>query len=203
VPELPHWSSGRPFPPPLVPVTNLDRVLAASAVGADFLASGAVLVSLGLLLATWVRRLSRAVTLSVIAYFIAGIGWFILFEVLFEWWLTTQRPESINAGRWLVDAALSASPVFGPARPIDMLSNGEQYSRTPHWVSIGVVILLKAVVAGLLLRLSIKTFDRCLGRVPESQTAGARARFRTRSIGPKLTGRDDLALARAEDGIGG
>jgi ABC-type transport system involved in multi-copper enzyme maturation permease subunit len=201
VPELPNWSSGRTFTPALVPVTNLDRVLAASAVGADFLASGAVLVSLGLLLATWVRRLSRAVTLSVIAYFIAGIGWFILVQALFEWWLTTQRPDSINAGRWLVDAAMSASPVFGPARPIDMLFNGEQYSRTPHWVSIGVVILLKAVVAGLLLRLSIKTFDRCMGRVPESQTAAASPRFRTPSIGPKLTGTDDLALARAEDGF--
>jgi ABC-type transport system involved in multi-copper enzyme maturation permease subunit len=201
VPDLPVWARSRAFSPPFIPLTNQDRIFAATAAGADFLASGAVLVSLGLLLATWVRRVGRAVALSVIAYFITGIGWIILVELLFEWWRTWQTADSFNAVRGLHDTALSLSPVLGPARPIDMLLGGEQYSRMPSWNGIGVMVLFKAAIAGVLLWLSIKTFDRCLGRASVSRREAAIARARSGRIGPKLIGPDDLSLARADDGF--
>ena len=43
-----------------------------------------MIVSLGLALATWVRRLGRAVALSVIAFFLGGMGWVLLVETLFQ-----------------------------------------------------------------------------------------------------------------------
>ena len=139
--------------------------------------------------------------LSVIAYFITGIGWIILVELLFEWWRTWHTPDSFNATRGLHDTALSLSPVLGPARPIDMLLGGEQYSRTPGWNAIGVMVLFKAAIAGVLLWLSIKTFDRCLGRVCVSRREAAIARARSGPIGPKPIGPDDLSLARTDDGF--
>ena len=45
VPDLPVWASNRAFSPPFIPLTNQDRIFAATAAGADFLASGAVLVA--------------------------------------------------------------------------------------------------------------------------------------------------------------
>jgi len=42
-------------------------------------------------------------------------------------------------------------------------------NRAPIWHTIGIVILTKAVIAGVLLWLTIKTFDRCMGRVSESR----------------------------------
>jgi hypothetical protein len=38
----------------------------------------------------------------------------------------------------------------------------------PQWIGMGVVVVIKAAIAWLLVWLTIKTFDRCVGRVPES-----------------------------------
>ena len=46
-----------------------------------------------------------------------------------------------------------------------MLVGIEFRGRRLIWLGTGVVILIKAAIAGLLLWLTIKTFDRCLGRV--------------------------------------
>jgi hypothetical protein len=36
------------------------------------------------------------------------------------------------------------------------------------WMGIASVLVIKATIAWLLLWLTIKTFDRCVGRMPES-----------------------------------
>jgi len=43
--------------------------------------------------------------------------------------------------------------------------------RSPIWNTLGIVILTKAVIAGVLLWLTIKTFDRKMGRVSESRSS--------------------------------
>jgi hypothetical protein len=107
--------------------------------------------------------------LSVIAYFITGVGWVILVRLL-----SIRRgppsPGPFDWARWLEETVMSLSPVFGPMGPVGVLLNFEQYSRLPSWIATGVVLLIKAAVAALLLWLSIKTFDRCLGRVPERRS---------------------------------
>ncbi len=159
-PDTPTPLAGR-FPNPLVPLTVWDRIFAATFCAADFLASCAVIVSLGVALATWVHRLGRAVALSVIAYFLAGIGWIFLVEtVMFR---LIGPPD-----RWLRSLLMSLSPIAGPINAIETIGRYAWEPRTLIWVCIGAVILIKAAFAGLLLRATIRTFDRCLGRIPES-----------------------------------
>ena len=63
--DRPIPSGGLIIPPPPTVITGWDRVLMGTIGTADFLASGAAIVSLGLSLAIWVRRLGRAVVLLV------------------------------------------------------------------------------------------------------------------------------------------
>ena len=46
----------------------------------------------------------------------------------------------------------------------------EQHSRAPAWIATAIVIVVKAATAAFLLWLTVKTFDRCLGRVPGSRS---------------------------------
>ena len=158
------------FPRTLVPLTAWDRTLGATFCVADFLASGALLVSLGVALATWVPRLGRAVALGVIAYFLVGIGWLPLVEAL-RWrifpWLWSER--------WLRVASMSLSPIFGPIQPIEEFIQFAWEPRTPVWLGIGVGLLIKSAVAGMLLWLTVRTFDRRLGRIPESRPPSTKA----------------------------
>ena len=163
VPDIPVWAANMKFGRPLVPLTFRDRVLAVLFSQADFLASCAMIVSLGLALATWVRRLGRAVALSVTAFLAAGLGWVFLIEVLF-------RPlfQWSEKYLWLRQSVSSLSPIGGPLHPIEMLLNIQFHERGLVWLGTGVVIVIKAAIALALLWLTIKTFDRCMGRMPES-----------------------------------
>src|SRR5262249_31091197 len=60
-------SIGRPF-------AQLNWVL----VGGLMLAYGAAITSLGLALATWIPRVTRAITVSVVIYVLVAVGWFFL-----------------------------------------------------------------------------------------------------------------------------
>jgi ABC-type transport system involved in multi-copper enzyme maturation permease subunit len=166
VPDVPAWAVKITIPNVPQPLTDRDRVLAVVYCLADFLASGALLVSLGLALATWVRQLGRAVVLSVIAFFVLAIGWSLLVEFAYYQVVRAQSLEAFNKYSWLRDTASSFSPLAGPMRPIDTLMGVEYRERSLIWIGTGIVILIKAAIAGLLLWLTIKTFDRCLGRVP-------------------------------------
>jgi ABC-type Na+ efflux pump permease subunit len=175
IPELPAWATTTPYNPPLIPINDRDRLLAAAGTIADFLASSALLVSLGLALATWVRRLGRAVAISVIAFFVMGIGWLILVESVYAVSRRTRLSVGPDRARWLHDAVLSMSPIFGPMGPVGVIMNIEQHSRAPAWIAMAIVVLVKAATAGFLLWLTVKTFDRCLGRVAGSKAVAATA----------------------------
>jgi ABC-type transport system involved in multi-copper enzyme maturation permease subunit len=170
-PDLPVLPAGTRFPQPLVPLTIWDRCIGVGLCNADFLASGAMIVGLGLALAIWIRRMGRAIVLSVIAYFLAGIGWCFLVELSFSFLL---RAVGIDPGRlfqdyyWLKVSMLALSPIAGPTGPIDVIA--DWYPRGPRlwpWSGLGVVLLIKTAAAGLLLWFSVATFDRRLGRVSE------------------------------------
>ena len=167
--DIPGWAANVKFARSAVPLNVWDRVLAVCCAVAEFLVSCAVIVSLGLALATWVRRLNRAIVLSVIAYFLTGIIWSLAVEIIFELLFSLARaPGWADRYRWLSQFALSLSPIAGPMKPMDMLTGVELDQRTRTWIGIASVIAIKAAIAWLLLWLTIKTFDRCLGRMPES-----------------------------------
>jgi hypothetical protein len=147
-----------------VPLMPWERFLAPLLASADFLSSGALLVSLGVALATWIRRLGRAVAFNVIAFFMLAIGLVLLGDLLFR-----QVVSGVGAGEWvdwLRQSVISMSPIVGPVHPIDILLM-QWETRTPRWISAGVVSLLKATLAVGMFNLTVRTFDRSLGRVRE------------------------------------
>jgi len=178
MPDIPSWANNRAFAQTPVPLTVADRLAAIALEPADFLASGAIIVSLGVALATWVRRLGRAVAASVIIFFVIGIGWPILVETLF-FRIVRSMSNSLDwqsRNRWLMNCLVATSPIVGPLSPIQVLEQFAFEDRTRAWVGLFVVVALKAAVAAGLFWLTCRTFDRCLGRVREVRPTGAGAR---------------------------
>ena len=66
------------------PLGWIDRVAFVCLPTALLLAQGAVVASFGLALATWMRRVGRAIAVSVASYAIIAIGWLISLELEFS-----------------------------------------------------------------------------------------------------------------------
>jgi ABC-type transport system involved in multi-copper enzyme maturation permease subunit len=147
------------------PVSTATRFLAAGLCPADFLASGALVVSIGVALATWVKRVGRAIVLSVIAFFLLGMVWPTVVEFAFSMLL---RWQGFDDHRWLSQVIGALSPIGGPILPLNAL-HMNYGGGSGFWIGVGTVILIKVAIAWLLLEVTVRTFDRCLGRVPESR----------------------------------
>jgi len=138
-----------------------------------------VIVSLGLALATWVRRLNRAIVLSVIAYFLTAIIGSVAVEMIFLLFpRLAESPDWPDRYRWLYQCALSVSPIAGPMKPVDMLTGVELYPRIRMWMGIASVIAIKATIAWLLLWLTIKTLVST--KPHKASTSGSFVRARSR-----------------------
>ncbi|MHC5544020.1 hypothetical protein ACYOEI_37820, partial [Singulisphaera rosea] len=166
------------------------RALAATLCVADFLVSGAFLVSVGVALATWVRRYGRAITLSAVIYLVLGLVWPILVESAVSRWTTGNNYSTWTryyrmAGHILV----ALSPMFGPNAALQVPLAFAWERREWLWIGMCVVLLIKATVAWFILWLTIRTFDRCMDRVPESRPSSSTALFEGKV--------DDVALASA------
>jgi ABC-type transport system involved in multi-copper enzyme maturation permease subunit len=130
------------------------------------LAYSALIVSLGLGLATWQHRLERAIALCVAAYVILSIGWpFLLLP------LTAGMRPSEN----LIAPLLMATPLFGTlfgtlavAADSHNLRGMLPGSPAAVWIGCYVWIAIDGAAAAWLYAVTRATFDRCLGRMPES-----------------------------------
>jgi hypothetical protein len=166
--------SGTRWPSPVAPLTVGDRLVSGVLTPADFLVSGALLVSVGLVLAIWIRRMSLAVACSVIIYFVVGLGWPIVVQLIFWSWMNWLRggldAEQWDATRWVITCLSALSPIQGP---VEMINSLQWYRTVGPWRGIGLfgVVVIKALTAWLWLELAIRTFDRFLGRVPEAGVA--------------------------------
>jgi ABC-type transport system involved in multi-copper enzyme maturation permease subunit len=163
------------LPYKIVPLHLWERILAPVLSCADFFASGALLVSVGIALATWVRRLSRAVAVNVIAFLVLAIGLPILFETLFSQFMLALGPNSwLSKNPWVMMSLMSFSPIVGPVHPLDILFDYSMHGRASQWICAGVIALIKTIAAAILFSLTVKTFDRCLGRVSETKFSSNR-----------------------------
>jgi ABC-type transport system involved in multi-copper enzyme maturation permease subunit len=136
-------------------------------VGALILAYGAAITSLGLALATWFPRVTRAITFSVVAYVLVAVGWFFLVICLFN---HSDEAEGIA----------SASPFFG----IGVLTAQLEFRQDVHFALIAwdvFWIVAYFVVAAALYVAVLLTFDRCLGRMSAYSWAAPRRRPPLRS----------------------
>jgi ABC-type transport system involved in multi-copper enzyme maturation permease subunit len=173
-PDVVPIAGGGRFAIAPIPLNRWDRIFAPSLCVFDFLASGALIVSLGLALATWVRRLGRAVALSVVLYFLAGIGFIALTELAYELVRPAAPTDWLIRNRWFMTVLTSFSPVAGPINAMEPLTNYAWEPRHYLWRGFAVVALIKTMFAGLLLVLTIKTFDHRLGRTRETRLRQSR-----------------------------
>jgi ABC-type transport system involved in multi-copper enzyme maturation permease subunit len=124
------------------------------------LAYSAVIVSMGLALATWQSRLGRALASCVATYIALTIGWPAL--VL-----------AITLGGHQDDRAIlplvMGTPLYGTAFGTLGLSGAHQMPgiAADIWVGASLWIAIHGGLAALLFAATVATFDRCLGRVAE------------------------------------
>ena len=103
----------RRFGQDAAPLDSLDRIAFVVLPVALLLAQGAVVTSVGLALATWSRRIGRAVAMSVAAYgFVAFIGP-ILLEVVLNLLVELGVYSDSAAAAFIVEVVGSACPIVG------------------------------------------------------------------------------------------
>jgi ABC-type transport system involved in multi-copper enzyme maturation permease subunit len=144
------------------------------------LAYAAAITSLGLAAATWIPRLGRVITVSVMAYVLVAIGWpiaLLALSTLPSFRMMSLQMETTRYGLNL------ASPFFGIYATTDWASrwwygSGSYYGwgsgrplvdHDPTWPLIWIGVY--AAIALILAFATLRSFDRCLGRVPESRRA--------------------------------
>jgi len=125
---------------------------------------GAAVTSLGLALATWIKRLGRATATSAAVYALVTVGW-----------LATVALAFSSGGHETFEALGSASPFFGPGELAFETGNTftrklSCYAYLPVWIGVYVV------AAFMLYVLTLATFDNCLGRVQDSLPRDAATR---------------------------
>jgi ABC-type transport system involved in multi-copper enzyme maturation permease subunit len=129
------------------------RIYVAVVAIATMLAHGALITSVGLALAVWIKRQSRAIALS--------IGFFIL--VTAAWPILVSIPFQPHPGR---DLAI-LSPVVACTIFISFLAS-RAYAAVGSglgWCTFWAVEVF--VLAMGILWLTVRTFDACVGRIPE------------------------------------
>jgi ABC-type transport system involved in multi-copper enzyme maturation permease subunit len=146
------------------------------------LAYSAAITSLGLALATWIPRLGRVITVSVLAYVLVALGWPLAVRVLPG--LPAFRPVAYSMNStW--DGLSLASPFFGTFATTEWASRWwhgygpiftggfgpPMVDDDPYWPLFWIAVY--SAIAWILALATVRTFDRCLGRVPESRREGA------------------------------
>jgi len=122
-------------------------------IAAFTLALGAAITSLGLAVATWVPRFGRALALTVSAYVLVAVGWLFLVIAVSQGW-----PNQF-------EGLMGATPFYGIGN-LTYLIHGDNAPNLPSFVAWMVFwTIAYATAAGLLLMATLRTFDRCLGRV--------------------------------------
>ncbi len=134
-----------------------ERLYGVGLFVATILIHGAAIASAGLLAATWIRRQARAIATSVTLFLLVSVGWpFFLFNATD----TRMAPHA---------PAAALSPFMVTVEFVNALAFRTSHVRSYMW---GVMLwdLLVAVVAIVLLELTVRTFERCLGRMPDHGT---------------------------------
>jgi ABC-type transport system involved in multi-copper enzyme maturation permease subunit len=169
--DYPPWLPARMYSMAR-PVKDADRVIAGVLPAAFFLVHTAAVTSLGLALATWLRRTGVAVAVSVMTFVVMSIGWIVVVESALrsllnsrQWrtgWLNDDQCQSIIQG------LTALSPAGGQVTPFEVLNVAWNRERTFSWEVLLVELAVVAVVALVFLGLTLLSFNRCMGRMNES-----------------------------------
>jgi hypothetical protein len=158
------------------PLDWLDRVAFVVLPTAMVLVQGAMIASVGLALATWCRRIGRAVALSVAAYGLVAFLGPILLEVVPEVLVVLGFFQEYAASEFVVEVIGSACPLFGQITTWMTSAWPPAQSRGAFYVGQVIVILATLELALIVLGLTMATFNRCVGRAPERARRAPRPR---------------------------
>ena len=178
------------------PLDTIDRIAYVCLPVAMLLAQGAAVTSVGLALATWSRRVGRAVAISVAAYafvaFLSPILLEIIPVVLMDSGLFGVTDEATVA--FLAELVVTTCPLGGQFFTFQTAQWPAAQSRGAFYIGEVIVLLMTVGFAMLVLALTIATFNRCVERVsgassPRPAAASPRpARTAGRMSGPATRG---------------
>jgi ABC-type transport system involved in multi-copper enzyme maturation permease subunit len=136
---------------PFVKNLNLGvRLTAAFFLVATILIYGAAIVSLGVALATWIKRQSRAMATSVCIFMLIAVAWPVLM---------------IGPGRNAAGLA-ELSPIYSAAAlGEDLTMRTDHIAKTLWWVGFWDATMAASAIG--LYWLAVRTFDEAFGRIPE------------------------------------
>ena len=166
-PDQPAGVLTRNQPP--APLATVDRIAYVCIPVAMVLAQGAVVTSVGLALATWIRRVGRAVAVSVTCCAVVSFGWIIVVEFSVEIMEhlglvpATNRPTAV----FIAEILATACPLGSQMVAFTAFSSAPAHSRIPFYIGEIIVLLATIGFALVVLALTLVTFDRCVGRVSE------------------------------------
>jgi len=156
---------------PPAPLGAFDRLALVALPLAALLVQGAAVTSVGLALATGIRRLGRAVAVSVTSYALFAFGWLVLAEMeVFTGalsWLGLISERDHETEFFLSMLLAGACPLGGQIITTVWINRPGEATRGAFYVGQMVIILATLLFALLVLALTMATFNRCLGRMPE------------------------------------
>jgi ABC-type transport system involved in multi-copper enzyme maturation permease subunit len=125
-------------------------------------AYSALIVSVGLAVATWQSRLGRAVAFSVAVYIGISIGWPALVLALML----------RNGGNdRMILPLVMGTPLYGTAFATLGLSGPHHMpgEAADIWMGAGFWVVIFSGLAAVLFAVTVATFDYCIGRVPDDE----------------------------------
>jgi hypothetical protein len=153
------------------PLGWIDRLAFACLPTAFFLAQGAAVVSFGLALATWIPRVGRAIAASVAAYAFIAFVWPMLLELGIVpgtlSWIGLVRQDDQDATQFYTMIEASICPLAAQITPFLSVRWADALSRYAYYVGHVIVLLLTLGVSFLFVGLTLATFNRSMGRMPE------------------------------------
>jgi ABC-type transport system involved in multi-copper enzyme maturation permease subunit len=165
-PQTPRMRIATTLPPD--PLGWIDRVAFVCLPTALLLAQGAVVTSFGLLLATWMRRLGRAIAATVACYVVVAVGWLISVELLPSLLRALGLfPKAGNDNAEFI-AMITASfcPLGAQVGPFLSSRMAGALDRYAFYIGHVIVFLFMIGVAYLFLALALASFNRAMGRMP-------------------------------------
>ncbi len=160
------------------PIGTIDRVLAPVLVVAELLSWGAAFTSLGLLLATWTPRIGRGIGISLAVFLLLSFGWIFLalivvLPALHTWLDGAYNMEGIDL-IWIDAGLVALSPMAAPITTIQAIESADA-GRWQFWLIMSCWCLLAWSLAGAMYWVALRSFDRRLGRMPETSEGAAAA----------------------------
>jgi ABC-type transport system involved in multi-copper enzyme maturation permease subunit/Na+-transporting methylmalonyl-CoA/oxaloacetate decarboxylase gamma subunit len=160
------------------PIGWIDRLAFMCLPTALFLAQGAVITSFGLALATWMRRVGRAIAASVAVYAVIAIGWVISIELDIVpdtlSWLGLLAPNDNDADLFFSLIGASLCPFGAQLAPFQSVDWPDAANRNAFYIGQVIVFLLTMGLAFVFLGLTLATFNRSMGRMSERRRRAPR-----------------------------